>query len=253
VAVNMTHDPRLPGHGKEFIPLARRVDPELPAQQIWLTDFTPEFVDIEPRPLCAFLSGSFHDWCQVNREHWRGTSRVLARGTLPIWASCGGAQGLAILATVGVDHPWDCPHCRKADAPLLPVYGHIGHHAFKPCGDYAGCVFERGPHWIQPLGSDPAFAGLEHPFLAMESHCGQIEFPPDGWHLVATAGPGTLTRNQCLRWGSRPIYAAQFHIEMAGTASNSETIMRNFLKLAAEETSPRRDGAAPMPRSRIQR
>ena len=56
------------------------MDPELPAQQIWLTDFTPEFVDIEPRPLCAFLSGSFHDWCQVNREHWRGTSRVLEQG-----------------------------------------------------------------------------------------------------------------------------------------------------------------------------
>ena len=52
--------------------------------------------------------------------------------------------------------------------------------------------------------------------------------------LIAGAGAGTLTKTQCLRVKDRPIYAAQFHIEMAGTPENSRTIMANFLKLARE-------------------
>jgi hypothetical protein len=55
------------------------------------------FVAAEPRPLCAFLSGNFKDWCEVSREPWRGIQEVLKHRNLPMWASCGGAQGLAIL------------------------------------------------------------------------------------------------------------------------------------------------------------
>jgi GMP synthase-like glutamine amidotransferase len=66
----------------------------------------------------------------------------------------------------------------------------------------------------------------------MESHCGQIEWPPAGWMLTATAGEGTKTKTQCLRVKDRYIYAAQFHIEMAGTPGNSRRIMGNFLALA---------------------
>ena len=56
MAVNTTHDSRLPGHGQEFIPLAQASDGAnaLQAQQIWLDSFTPDFVTAEPRPLCAF-------------------------------------------------------------------------------------------------------------------------------------------------------------------------------------------------------
>ena len=39
---------------------------------------------------------------------------------------------------------------------------------------------------------------------------------------------------QCLRVKDRYIYAAQFHVEMAGTPENSRHIMSNFLKLAKE-------------------
>ena len=49
-----------------------------------------------------------------------------------------------------------------------------------------------------------------------------------------SAGQGTVTKVQCLRVDGRPIYAAQFHIEMAGTPENSRTIMGNFLKLARD-------------------
>jgi GMP synthase-like glutamine amidotransferase len=68
----------------------------------------------------------------------------------------------------------------------------------------------------------------------MESHCGQIEWPPAGWQLVATAGSGTKTKTQCLRLKDRYIYVAQFHIEMQGTPEVSRTIMQNFLGLAKQ-------------------
>jgi len=66
----------------------------------------------------------------------------------------------------------------------------------------------------------------------MESHCGQIEWPPLGWSLIATAGENTKTKMQCLRLNDHPIYAAQFHIEMAGTPEVSKQIMSNFLNVA---------------------
>jgi len=236
IAVNTTDDPSLPGHGQEFIPLACSCSgwEKLQAQQVWLGSFDEGFLRTEPRPLCAFLSGNFKDWCQISREPWRGTQEVLRKKNLPMWASCGGAQGLALLAEVGVDHPWDCPHCRNPLAPKTPIYTHIGHTAARPCGDYSACLFERGPHRIKQVTTDPAFRGLPEEFSVMESHCGQIEWPPKSWGLIATAGEGTITGSQCLRVKGRYIYAAQFHIEMAGTPENSRQIMGNFLALAKQ-------------------
>jgi hypothetical protein len=234
VAVNTTHERKLPNHGQEFIPLARSCEgrAHLQAQQVWLDSFDEAFISTEPRPLCAFLSGNFKDWCEVEREPWRGAQEILRNKCLPMWASCGGAQGLAILAETGVEKPWDCPHCRDPLRPRTPIYTHIGHTAQKPCGDYSGCVFERGPHWIQQVETDSVFEGLPREFQAVESHCGQIEWAPKGWTLIATAGPGTKTKVQCLRVKGSCIYAAQFHIEMAGTPETSRRIMANFLDLA---------------------
>jgi hypothetical protein len=236
VAVNTTDDRKLPNHGQDFIPLAQSCDgsAELQAQQVWLGEFDAAFISAEPRPLCAFLSGNFKDWCEVDRQTWRGTAEVLKASTLPMWASCGGAQGLAILAETGVDKPWDCPHCRDPRAPKLPIYTHIGHTGVRPCGDYAACIHERGPHEVVKVADDLVFRGLPAAFQVMESHCGQIEWPPAGWSLIATAGTGTLTKTQCLRRDHFPIYAAQFHIEMSGTPESSRRIMSNFLALAKE-------------------
>lgn len=107
VMVNTTHESKLPNHGQEFLPLAKSSAPnsQLEAQQLWLDAFDPEFLEVEPKPLAAFLSGNFKDWCEVDRKVWRGAEDVLKRKVLPIWASCGGAQGLALLAEVGVDKP----------------------------------------------------------------------------------------------------------------------------------------------------
>jgi len=176
VAVNVTHDGRLPGEGKEFVMVAKSCPgwESLQAQQIWLTDFCEEFLAAEPRPLCGLLSGSFQDWCEVNREHWRGTQEVLRGKHLPMWASCGGAQGLAMLSEYGMERPWDCPHCRDPKNPKTPLYTHIGHR--QPplaCGKYDRCIFERGPMAVRRLGEDPAFAGLPEEFTVMESHCGR--------------------------------------------------------------------------------
>jgi hypothetical protein len=219
-----------------FTRLARRCKgwEKVQAQQIWLETFNEDFAAVEPRPLCAFLSGNFRDWCQRTRETWRGTQEVLQRRNLPLWASCGGAQGLAILSEVGVDKPWDCPHCRDAKHPRLPIYTHIGHTDKRPCGDYSCCIHERGKFKVLQICSDPAFASLPREFSIMESHCGQIAYPPKGWTLVVTKGQGTLTECQCLRVNDRYIYAAQFHIEMDGTPANSRQIMSNFLALARQ-------------------
>jgi hypothetical protein len=236
VVVSTTGERKVPGAGMAFVPLARSCKgwEGLQAQNVWLGHFNEAFVAAEPRPLCAFLSGNFIDWCQQHREDWRGTQEVLKGGHLPLWAACGGAQGLAILAETGVDRPWDCPQCRDPRKPLLPIYTHIRGSRKVKCGDYSGCVFERGPHLLVQLAADPVFAGLPREFRAVESHCGQIEWPPQGWILIATCGAGGKTKTQCLRVRDRYIYAAQFHIEMTGTPATSRAIMSNFLSLARQ-------------------
>jgi tetratricopeptide (TPR) repeat protein len=234
VLLDTTGKRRLPGEARVFLPLAQRCKGwgHLAAQETWLGDFDEAFVSAEPRPLCAFLSGNFIDWCQQDRRHWRGVAEVLKAGHLPLWASCGGAQGLAILAETGTEKPWDCPHCRDSKAPKLPIYTHIGHTDKWPCGDYSACRHERGAFNILQTAADPVFEGLPREFRIMESHCGQIEWAPAGWELIATRGAGTLTKTQCLRRRDRPIYAAQFHIELNGTPESSRQIMGNFLKIA---------------------
>jgi len=234
VVVDTTEKEKLPGEGQGFISLARECPgwDRIQAQQIWVGNFDDAFAAAEPRPLCAFLSGNFKDWCEVAREPWRGTQEILKDRRLPMWASCGGAQGLAILTETGVDRPWDCPHCRDPMRPRLPIYTHLGHTGRRPCGDYSACVFERGPRWVRQVARDPVFAGVPREFQVMESHCGQIEWPPKGWRLIGSAGEGTVTKNQCLRLADRYIYAAQFHIDMDGTPDNSRRIMANFLALA---------------------
>ena len=208
--------------GKQFVSLARSCPgwENVPAQFIWLDHFDEKFVSTEPRPLCAFLSGNFSDFCQKDREVWRGADEIVKAGHLPIWAACGGAQGLAILADTGLEKPWDCPHCRDPLNPKSPIYGHIGHRSetLRKCGDYGDCLFERGKSRVLMIADDPAFEGLHaHEFEIMESHCGQIEYAPKGWVHIVTKGPGGKTNFQCLRVNDRYIYAAQFHIEMAGT------------------------------------
>jgi len=241
VVVSTTGSNKVPGEGATgFRRLARSCSgwDQLPFQNVWLGDFHEQFVGLEPRPLCGFLSGNFIDWCQQNREHWRGIAAVLQAGRLPLWASCGGAQGLAILAENGIDQPWDCPQCRDPDHPRLPIYTHLAGSLKRKCGDYSGCVFERGPNTVRQLGSDPVFHGLPREFVVMESHCGQIEWPPRGWELIATCGAGGKTRTQCIRLRDHPIYAAQFHIEMDGTPESSRRIMENFLNMALVASRP---------------
>jgi hypothetical protein len=234
VVVSTTGEKKVPGAGTDFIRLARscRGWESMQAQNVWLGDFDEVFLAVEPRPLCAFLSGNFIDWCQQERTHWRGVQAVLKNKRLPMWAACGGAQGLAILAETGVDQPWDCPQCRDPQRPKLPIYTHIAGSKKVKCSDYSGCIFERGPHTIVQISNDPVFAGLGRTFQTMESHCGQIGWAPKGWVQIATCGPEGKTKMQCLRLRDRYVYAAQFHIEMDGTPQSSRRIMGNFLDLA---------------------
>ena len=102
----------------------------------------------------------------------------------------------------------------------------------RKCEDDSGCVFERGPHVIRAMTDDPVFAGMPREFRAMESYCGQVEWAPKGWESIATHGEGGKTATQCLRRKDRPIYAAQFHIEMEGPPESLRRIMGNFLEQA---------------------
>jgi hypothetical protein len=236
IAVSVIESSKLPGGGLGFVHLVREC-PEwkhVRFQHVWLDSFDEAFADAEPYPLCAFLSGSHVDWCQRTREAWTGTQELLKNRNLPMWAACGGAQGLAILEDVGVDSPWDCPHCRDPNDPKLPIYTHIGHTEMKPCGDYSCCISERGRFNILQLARDPVFEGLAEEFQVMQYHCGQIEYAPKGWMMIATKGSGAMTKMQCMRVEDRPIYAAQFHIEKEGTPENSRILMSNFLGIAKQ-------------------
>jgi hypothetical protein len=236
VSVSTSESSALPGGSGAFVDLARQCPGwnGLLAQQVWIGDFDESLVAAEPRPLCAFLTGNSKEWCQRTREPWRGVQQVLANRNLPMWGACGGAQAMAILEETGVDHPWDCPRCRDPDGAKLPIYTHIGHMGESPCGDYSKCIGERGKFKMRKVACDPAFEGLPEVFEIMESHIGQIAWPPHGWVRVVTKGPGAHTVNQCLRVRDRYIYAAQFHMEMAGTLENSRIIMGNFLSLAKQ-------------------
>jgi hypothetical protein len=209
---------------------------KLQGQEIFVSHFDEAFAAAEPRPLCTFVTGSMPDWCQRDRRFWHGFQEVLKNRNLPMWASCGGAQALAILEEVGADKPWDCPKCRDALHPKLPIYTHIGfsNDTKTQCSDYSNNIFERGKYRVRVVVDDPVFQGLPREFEIMESHCGQIAYLPKGWCLVVTKGRGGLTKNQCFRVKDRYIYGAQFHIEMEGTPDNSRRIMANFLSLARQ-------------------
>jgi hypothetical protein len=159
---------------------------------------------------------------------------VLKHRNLPMWAACGGAQAFAIVEDVGVDRPWDCPHCRDPKNPKLRIYTHIGHTGQRPCGDYSCCIGERGAYNVRQSVRDPVFQGMPEEFQIMEAHVGQIEYLPEGWTRIATKGTGGKTPMQCMRVKDRYIYAAQFHMEKDGTPEDSRAIMSNFLRLARE-------------------
>ncbi len=250
VAISSDEDPESVSLGMPFVSLARQCEgwENVPAQTLWHGDFDEEYVRIEPRPMCAFLSGSFLEWCQCRREPWRGVQQVLRNRCLPMWGACGGAQVLAILEDVGVDQPWDCPRCRNLDRPLLPIYSHIGHTGDAPCGDYSKCIGERGKYQMKIERQDPVFAGISEVFEIAESHIGQIDYIPKGWHRLVTNGPGAYTINQCLRADDCPIYAAQFHMELyQSTLETSKRIMSNFLRAAKEWSDLRSDGGQRQP------
>lgn len=234
VSISSLEDSRLSSEPCDFTRLIKQCEgwDHLQVQHVWHGDVDEVFVAAEPRPLCAFLSGSFLEWCQRSREPWRGVQQVLANRNLPMWGACGGAQVLAILEETGVDQPWDCPRCRDPNHAKLPIYSHIGHTGDSECGDYSRCIAERGKFRMQIVARDPAFEDLPEQFEIMESHVGQMAYVPDGWARVVTKGPGAHTANQCLRVKDRYIYAAQFHIELPGTEENSRRIMSNFLSLA---------------------
>jgi hypothetical protein len=247
VAVDITSEPGPPyGNTSWFVHVARRCSgwSEAQAQQLWLADFDESFLNIEPHPLCVFISGSFDEWCQVNRTRFGGLQEVVVNGHIPIWGSCGGAQVLGLLLDPGSENPWDCPRCRLLHNPAWsPIYGHIGYinPAIEPsaCGDYSNCIREEGACRISKMGtSDPVFAGLSNPFYAYENHIGQVEYLPAGWHRIGgSGGSETKTYYQCFRRDDRYIYGAQFHIENdynTETNNNATQIMTNFLGLAQQ-------------------
>lgn len=206
-------------------------------QFLWHGHFDKENALAEPRPVCALLTGSTRDWCEVDRHSWLGVEKVLNDGQLPMWGACGGGQVLGILSDVGSGVPWDCPKCRDAHDPKLRIYGHIGlidGSKAVSCGDYSNNVYEIGPTAVKVVGNDPVFTGLPKEFLVPEYHCGQLEYVPKGWDLLVTKGPGGKTAVQCIKKRDACIYAVQFHIEMQGTPETSRQIMSNFLSRAKQ-------------------
>ncbi|HPY76535.1 MAG TPA: hypothetical protein PLQ45_01715, partial [Anaerohalosphaeraceae bacterium] len=189
--------------------------------------------------LCAFLSGSFLDWCQRTRDPFAGLQEVLQNENLPIWGSCGGAQAIGILLDTGWQSPWDCPRCRNPEYPYSPIYGHIGYIdplSPRPCGVWDNSLAEIGPTYVRKVVEDPAFAELPSQFRVNQSHMGQLEYLPMGWEQVCGAGDGALTEIQCFKKIGKPIYGAQFHIENyhVQTQVNSIIIMNNFLTIAKQ-------------------
>ena len=87
LSVNITDRPASrDGLGHVDVLRAAVPDEKVLAQHVDVSSVTPEYVSVEPRPLCMFLSGSYRDWCEVDR------------GALP-WS--GADPGSAIVAHLG--------------------------------------------------------------------------------------------------------------------------------------------------------
>jgi hypothetical protein len=249
IAVDITNEPGAPyGNTSWFVARARQCTgwENVQAQQIWVDNFDEAFLNVEPYPMCVFVSGSFDEWCQVTRAYFVGMQEVLRNGNIPMWGSCGGAQMMGLLSEPGCENPWDCPRCRARDnhtPAWSPIYGYIGYTnpLIEPswCGDYSNNTYEIGDYKILQKTSDPVFTGLANPFYGYEYHCGQLNYLPTGWHQIGGRGDlNTLTEMQCFRRDDRLIYGAQFHIENNSSSSitnnNSIIIMGNFVNLAQQ-------------------
>lgn len=222
-----------------YLDLARRCDgwEAVTAQFLWHGYLDPEFAAVEPRPLCLLFGGSSLEWCQVDREAWKGVERLLDEAKFPMWAACGGGQVFGLLEETGADAPWDCPNCRDPLHPKSPIYGHIGKlDPAKPthCSVYTNNIYELGPTPVKLVKHDAVFEGLPTDFMIPEYHCGQLEHLPSGWDLLVTKGDGGKTWMQCMKKQGTCIYGAQFHIEHQGTPEASRQIMSNFLTAARQ-------------------
>jgi len=118
--------------GTSFLSCERSA-PDFIVQQVNLEDFNPSFPATGAQNRYALSSlERLRIGAKLTGKRWRGNAgRFSGNTNCRFGRSCGGAQGLAILATVGVDQPWDCPHCRDELHPLVPIYSHIGHTAQK--------------------------------------------------------------------------------------------------------------------------
>jgi hypothetical protein len=236
-AINIEGSIELPGYAKNFVPTAQQCAgwEKVQAQYVQAKDFKESILQPEPRPLCAFLSGSTRDWCEVDRRDYEGVEEVLRNRNLPMWASCGGSQLLLLLTAYGTKVPWICPHCEwnRPDyyktAPQPFIYGHLHCEGHPKCSEYDK-VMERGDYDLKKLLPDPALSGVPDLFNIAESHEGEIKWLPGSWVLIATKGPKGLTVNQIMRVRNRYIYAAQCHIELGGR--DRLALCKNFLDLA---------------------
>ena len=82
--------------------------------------------------------------------------------------------------------------------------------------------------------------------MQTEPGCRAAVLPLVRWHSAGAGGCrhrcghrhrypwGRSARLDCLRLRDRPVYAAQFHIEMDGAPDSSRAIMANFLALARD-------------------
>ena len=142
---------------------------------------TSEFIAIEPRPLCAFLSGNFIDWCQQNRDHWRGTAAILRDWKPADLGLVRRGSGAGDPCRDRVDRPWDCPQCRDPEDPQLPIYTHIAR--LRPAQVrrlLRLCLRAWAVHDPAAFSRPGLPSVCLTEFRAMESHCGQIEWAPEG-------------------------------------------------------------------------
>ena len=172
---------------------------------------------------------------RTNARLWHGLGRASA------WPSAHVGfvrrhKALAILDEVGADKPWDCPKCRDALHPKLPIYTHIGFSsdAKTRCGDYSNNIFERGKYRARLAADDPVFKDLPRKFEIVESHCGQVAYLPPGTRTGRHQGTGQPDERSVFSCQGPLHLWGQFHIEMEGTPDNSRRIMANFLSLARQ-------------------
>lgn len=198
------------------------IDPEKlsmvrPVEKL-IKDFTLYNVDTlhykEERPLDNYdfivITGQSTPWEDYDLEDFSKVRDIVVQGSRPVLGICGGHQLISLLEGGSVDliKPESCDKSQG----------------------YGGCFKVKGLVDVEVDSEDSLFTGYETSTSFYASHCEEVTFLPDNYHITASTGFSPI---YAFKKNDAPVYGIQFHPELpANNNKDGRNVLFNFLLLA---------------------